>query len=90
MRVVHNRLGYTTGQQLREAIAAALPGAAAFAGITEVGFARPAVAQNWLEASNPMERVKWDVMFQDVPPFKFSNTHTPGPRADVIPLREVK
>ena len=83
-------IGYTSGQEVRQAIAALAPGGGAFAGITEVAFARPAGAKNWLEASNPMERVKWDVMFQDVPPFKFDNTHDPGPRAEIIPLREVE
>jgi hypothetical protein len=28
-------------------------------------------AKNWLQASNPSERWKWDVMFQDLAPVKF-------------------
>jgi hypothetical protein len=54
-------------------------------------FARPVAARDWLQASNPSERWKWDFMFQDVPPIKFGEEFGPLPRAEVfIPLKEVK
>ena len=36
------------------------------------------------------ERWKWDFMFQDLPPIKFGEDFGPLPRAEVIPLKEVK
>ena len=39
-------------------------------------------ARHWLQASNPSERWKWDVMFQDLAPLKFEGRHTATP---VIP-----
>ena len=53
-------------------------------------FARPVSQRSWLQTSNPSERWKWDFMFQDLPPIKFGVEYGPMPRADVIPLREVK
>ena len=53
-------------------------------------FSRPVSARHWLQASNPSERWKWDFMFQDLPPIKFGEDFGPLPRADVIPLKEVK
>ena len=55
-----------------------------------VTFARPVSARHWLQASNPSERWKWDFMFQDLPPIKFGEDFGPLPRAEVIPLKEVK
>ena len=46
--------------------------------------------EHWLQASNPSERWKWDFMFQDLPPIKFGDDFGPLPRAEVIPLKEVK
>ena len=57
---------------------------------SSVVFSRPVSARHWLQASNPSERWKWDFMFQDLPPVKFGDDFGPLPRADVIPLREVK
>jgi len=45
--------------------------------LTELAFARPVAAKNWLQASNPSERWKWDVMFQDLPPVKFAGRPDP-------------
>ena len=64
-----------------------MPGYAALPTLT---FARPVSARHWLHASNPSERWKWDFMFQDLPPIKFGEDFGPLPRADVIPLKEVK
>jgi NADH-quinone oxidoreductase subunit G len=82
-------LGYASPHDVRQAIATMLGGEPAVAGITALAFRRPAAASSWLEASNPMERLKWDFMFQDVLPLKFENTHEPGQRAAVIPLKDV-
>src|SRR5262249_23421793 len=63
---------YTSPAHVREDIAAQFPNAAEFAGITSLAFARPMSARNWLQASNPSERWKWDFMYQDLPPTKFA------------------
>jgi hypothetical protein len=47
-------------------------------------------AQHWLQASNPMERWKWNVMFQDLPPVKGHNVQMESaPQPSVIPLKLV-
>jgi NADH-quinone oxidoreductase subunit G len=81
---------YASAAAVREAIARALQSNAAYERLTTVGFARPVAARHWLQASNPSERWKWDFMFQDLPPVKFGEDFGPLPRADVIPLKEVK
>ena len=40
----------------------------------------PGPAEHWLQASNPMERWKWNTMFQDLPPVKGHNVQMEGPR----------
>ena len=77
-----------SGRAIRDAIAAELAGP--YAALPSVTFARPVSARHWLSASNPSERWKWDFMFQDLPPIKFGDDFGPLPRADVIPLKEVK
>jgi len=68
--------GFTTAfadaRAVRAALADAVGGAAAFAGIAEIAFPRPMAAKTWLQASNPSERWKWDHMFQDLAPVKGS------------------
>jgi NADH-quinone oxidoreductase subunit G len=81
---------YTTSQQIREELAGALAGNETYAGLSGLTFARAVSARNWLQASNPSERWKWDFMFQDLPPVKFAGT----PRATsaqhvAIPLQRV-
>ncbi|MCU0249925.1 MAG: molybdopterin-dependent oxidoreductase [Vicinamibacterales bacterium] len=61
---------YADAQAVRAAIAAAMGGEPAFAGIAGVAFPKPQAAKTWLQASNPSERWKWDHMFQDLPPVK--------------------
>ena len=61
-----------------------------YAALPTIGFSRPVSARHWLQASNPSERWKWDFMFQDLPPIKFGEDFGPLPRAEVIPLKEVK
>ena len=64
-------LPYKSDADVRRAIAAAMPGTA-YAQAGDIAFARPVSARNWLQASNPSERWKWDFMFQDLPPVKFA------------------
>jgi NADH-quinone oxidoreductase subunit G len=63
---------YTSSQEIRAEISAALAGNERYAGLTDLAFARPVPARHWLQASNPSERWKWDFMFQDLPPVKFA------------------
>ena len=72
------------------ALAEALAANPAYADIANIQFSRPVSARNWLQASNPSERWKWDFMFQDVPPVKFDWMPLPSSRPDVIPLRPVR
>ena len=51
-------------------------------------FSRPVAAAHWLQASNPSERWKWDLMFQDLPPVKFAATPRAEPVRLVIPVRK--
>jgi NADH-quinone oxidoreductase subunit G len=83
-------VSYASGQAVREAIAASLGAIPGYAALASLTFARPVSAKTWLQASNPSERWKWDFMFQDLPPIKFGEDFGPLPRAEVIPLKEVK
>jgi NADH-quinone oxidoreductase subunit G len=82
---------YTTAAHVRADIAARFGAEKALEGITTLAFARPLSAKNWLQASNPSERWKWDFMFQDLPPVKGAVDPTSLPMAPgSIALREVK
>jgi NADH-quinone oxidoreductase subunit G len=70
-------LGYTSSAHVRADVAAAMAGNVTYAGLTDLAFARPVTAKHWLQASNPSERWKWDVMFQDLPPVKFEGRPDP-------------
>jgi NADH-quinone oxidoreductase subunit G len=83
-------LAYASSAAIREAIAEELGGIAGYGSLAAVNFSRPVAARHWLQASNPSERWKWDFMFQDLPPIKFGEDFGPLPRAEVIPLKEVK
>jgi predicted molibdopterin-dependent oxidoreductase YjgC len=81
---------YTTSQQVRTDVAQALAGDAAYAAIGSQAFNRPVAAEHWLQASNPMERMKWNDLFRDLPPVKGHNVQMEkAPQAAVIPLRLV-
>ncbi len=81
---------YTTAQQVRADVTQALQANASYAGLADQTFNRPLAAQHWLKASNPMERMKWNDMFQDLPPVKGHNVQMEqSPAATVIPLRLV-
>jgi len=88
--VFGSNVSYTSAAAVREAIARELGAKPAYANLTSIAFSRPVAARHWLESSNPSERWKWDFMFQDLPPVKFGEDFGPLPRADVIPLKEVK
>ena len=86
---------YKTAPEVRADIEARFAGGregtAQLRGIAGLTFARPISARNWLQASNPSERWKWDFMYQDLPPVKGELDPTAIPRAPgVIALREVK
>jgi NADH dehydrogenase/NADH:ubiquinone oxidoreductase subunit G len=93
-RLLGLSLGFTTAQQVRIAIEQAaaektLPGSA-YASLASTVFARSIPASNWLEASNPSERWKWDFMYQDLPPVKGHNVQMEGTTGPAfIPLKPV-
>jgi NADH-quinone oxidoreductase subunit G len=59
-----------SSQQVRADVSKALQADPAYAGLGELAFSRPVAAEHWLQASNPMERMKWDDMFRDLPPVR--------------------
>ena len=62
----------------------------AYAGLAARTFNRPVSAETWLQSSNPSERWKWDVMYQDLPPVKGHNVQMEhAAKPSVIPLRLV-
>ena len=64
--------------------------APAYAALAGQIFNRPLPLTHWLQASNPMERWKWNTLFQDLPPVKGHNVQMEGaPAPAVIPLRLV-
>jgi len=80
---------YTDAAHVRADIAQRFGSVAGLQGITTLAFARPVNAKNWLQASNPSERWKWDFMYQDLPPVKFEGEPF-STNFEVIPLKEVK
>jgi NADH-quinone oxidoreductase subunit G len=82
-------LTYTSSAEIRSDLARALSGKERYAGLTSLAFARPVTARNWLQASNPSERWKWDFMFQDLPPVKFAGMPAPTSVPVGITLRKV-
>jgi NADH-quinone oxidoreductase subunit G len=83
-------LDYPSSAHVRADVARALSGNATYAGLANLAFARPVGAKHWLQASNPSERWKWDVMFQDLPPVKFEGRPDPTSiPSSVIRLQKV-
>jgi NADH-quinone oxidoreductase subunit G len=85
-------VAYQNANDVRRAIAAAMPGTA-YAEADKLVFTRPVPAKNWLQASNPSERWKWDFMFQDLPPVKGHNVQMEGipvQGSPYIPLKPVE
>jgi NADH-quinone oxidoreductase subunit G len=88
-RLLGLSLQHTTIDEVRRAIAAKLP--PAYADVERIAFTRPMPARNWLQASNPSERWKWDFLYQDAPPVKGHNVQMEGesPASPYIPLKPV-
>ena len=81
---------FRSSQDVRVALAAAMAGTAGYDSLGSQSFNRPLPLQHWLQASNPMERWKWNVMFQDLPPVKGHNVQMEAaPQPAVIPLKLV-
>jgi NADH-quinone oxidoreductase subunit G len=81
---------YQTPQQVRADLAASMAGVAGYEGLADRSFNRPLSAEHWLQASNPMERWKWNTMFQDLPPVKGHNVQMErSPQQTMIPLKLV-
>ncbi len=81
---------YESVVAVRTDLAAALAPQTAYAGLGAQTFNRPVSAETWLQASNPSERWKWDVMYQDLPPVKGHNVQMEhAAKPSVIPLRLV-
>jgi NADH-quinone oxidoreductase subunit G len=81
---------YKSSSDVRADIARRLTGKPAYESLGSQSFKRPQPLKHWLQASNPMERWKWDVMFQDLPPVKGHNVQMEGaPSPAVIPLKLV-
>jgi NADH-quinone oxidoreductase subunit G len=81
---------YESAVAVRADLAAALAPQPAYAGLGAQTFSRPVSAETWLQASNPSERWKWDVMYQDLPPVKGHNVQMEhAAKPSVIPLRLV-
>ncbi len=79
---------YTASQQVRADVARAIGGN--YAALGEQQFNQVVSAEHWLKTSNPMERWKWDTMFQDLPPVKGHNVQMEQmSQPTVIPLRLV-
>jgi NADH-quinone oxidoreductase subunit G len=82
-------LPYTSSDDVRRAVAATLgatEAGSAYAQADRMAFARPVSARNWLQASNPSERWKWDFMFQDLPPVKGHNVQLEGIPGAPVPF----
>jgi NADH-quinone oxidoreductase subunit G len=90
-RLLGLTLPYDSSHDVRRAVAAAGAGTP-YANADQLVFARPVSARNWLEASNPSERWKWDFMYQDLPPVKGHNVQMEdaGAQAAFIPLKQVE
>ena len=84
-------LPYNSSDEVRKAIAAAGQGTP-YAAVDRLVFTRPVPARNWLQASNPSERWKWDFMYQDLPPVKGHNVQMEGVplHGGYIPLKRVE
>jgi NADH-quinone oxidoreductase subunit G len=80
---------YTSSAHVRADVAHAMSSNSAYANVATLAFARPVAARTWLQASNPSERWKWDVMFQDLPPVKFAGRPEPASIPGAISLQKV-
>jgi predicted molibdopterin-dependent oxidoreductase YjgC len=82
---------YPDVHAIRVDIAAVLAaGPPAYAGLASLAFAKPVPVSTWLQTSNPSERWKWDLMYQDVPPVKLAVEPAAIPRLDVVPPQDAE
>jgi anaerobic selenocysteine-containing dehydrogenase len=85
-------IAYESSNDVRRALAAAMPGTP-YVDAERLLFTRPIPARNWLQASNPSERWKWDFLYQDLPPVKGHSVQMEGVPLQgaypVIPLKPV-
>jgi NADH-quinone oxidoreductase subunit G len=79
---------YRSSADVRQAIAAAKP-SGPYAEAGSAVFTQPVSARNWLKASNPSERWKWDFLFQDLPPVKGHSVQMEETSRTYIPLKPV-
>ena len=79
-----------TAADVRKDLGAMLGHDPGMAGIEAVTFSTVQTGAHWLQSSNPMERGKWDVLFNDLPPVKFADTLQRHPAGKVIPLVQTK
>jgi NADH-quinone oxidoreductase subunit G len=84
------RFDYGSVPAIRSDIAARFPNVNEPNAMTTLASASRPAANHWLETSNPSERWKWDFMFRDLPPTKFSGEPFSTNFEGVIPLKEVK
>ena len=84
-------MAYRDANDVRAALAASMPGTP-YADAASLVFTRPVPARNWLQASNPSERWKWDFLFQDLPPVKGHSVQMEGVplQGAFIPLKPVE
>jgi len=87
-RATGQPLPYQTADDVRAALADALEHLPAYRDLRAITFARPVAVGNWLQASNPSERWKWDYLFQDLAPVKFEWMRIPETR-QAIPLKPI-
>jgi anaerobic selenocysteine-containing dehydrogenase len=81
---------YTASQQVRADVGRHMAANDQYADLGQLQFNQVVSAEHWLKTSNPMERWKWDTMFQDLPPVKGHNVQMEQmSQPTVIPLRLV-
>jgi len=80
---------YTSSAHVRADVAAGMASNPAYTDVARVAFARPVAAKTWLQTSNPSERWKWDLMFQDLPPVKFEGRPEPSSIPGAITLQKI-
>jgi NADH-quinone oxidoreductase subunit G len=79
-------VAYRDAGEIRRAIADALGDHPAYRALPALRFGTPTPVRTWLQASNPSERWKWDVFFQDRPPLKWAGEPAPPRCLEVVPL----
>jgi anaerobic selenocysteine-containing dehydrogenase len=89
-RALGVQLDYATSDSVRRDIATQYRDVEGLREIAALEFSRPIGAKHWFESSNPSERWKWDLMYQDMPPTKFAGEPFSTNFDSVIPLKEVK